>query len=77
MLFSAHPNLKVFITHGGLLSITESVHRGVPMVVIPIFADQPKNAKQAETAGFGVYLDFDNVTEESVIWAVKEATKPM
>ena len=36
----AHPNLKVFITHGGLLGTQEGVARGVPMLGIPIYADQ-------------------------------------
>lgn len=36
----AHPNVKLFITHGGLLSCTESIIRGKPVVGIPIFGDQ-------------------------------------
>jgi len=36
----AHPNVKLFVTHGGLLSCTESVLRGKPIVGIPIFGDQ-------------------------------------
>jgi glucuronosyltransferase len=36
----AHENVKLFITHGGLLSCTESILRGKPIVGIPIFGDQ-------------------------------------
>lgn len=36
----AHKNVKLFITHGGLLSCTESLLRGKPIVGIPIFGDQ-------------------------------------
>jgi glucuronosyltransferase len=36
----AHPNVKLFVTHGGLLSCTESILRGKPIVGIPIFGDQ-------------------------------------
>lgn len=36
----AHKNVKLFITHGGLLSCTESILRGTPVVGIPIFGDQ-------------------------------------
>ncbi|CAH0596438.1 unnamed protein product [Chrysodeixis includens] len=49
----AHPNLVLFITHGGLLSITETIHHGVPVISIPVFADQFQNAKRAEVQGFG------------------------
>uniref|UniRef100_A0A1B6CLI6 UDP-glucuronosyltransferase n=2 Tax=Clastoptera arizonana TaxID=38151 RepID=A0A1B6CLI6_9HEMI len=68
----AHPNVKVFISHGGFLSIIESVHHGVPMIIIPLFSDQWKNSRQAEAAGFGLTLDFDNITRTSLIWAVNE-----
>lgn len=37
---SGHKNTKLFITHSGLLSTQESVYHGVPMLGIPIFADQ-------------------------------------
>jgi glucuronosyltransferase len=36
----AHENVKLFVTHGGLLSCTESIYRGKPVVGIPIFGDQ-------------------------------------
>ncbi|XP_026735292.1 UDP-glucuronosyltransferase-like [Trichoplusia ni] len=49
----AHPNLVLFVTHGGLLSITETIHHGVPVVSIPVFADQFQNAKRAEIQGYG------------------------
>ncbi|XP_022815547.1 UDP-glucuronosyltransferase 2B15-like [Spodoptera litura] len=53
----AHPNLKLFVTHGGLLSLTEAVHFGVPVIAIPVFADQFLNANQIQHKGIGEKLD--------------------
>lgn len=72
IIFLAHPNLKLFITHGGLLSTTEAVDRGVPVVGIPIFGDQPLNMKHTENAGLGRTIKFDDITEEKVFSVVSE-----
>ncbi|KAG7309345.1 hypothetical protein JYU34_005292 [Plutella xylostella] len=39
----AHPNTVLFITHGGLLSINEAIHFGVPVLGTPLFGDQFMN----------------------------------
>lgn len=45
--FLAHPNTKLFITHGGLLSTTETTYHGVLILAVPVFADQEMNAARA------------------------------
>ncbi|KAJ0172130.1 hypothetical protein K1T71_012103 [Dendrolimus kikuchii] len=57
----ANPNLKFFITHGGLLSSTEAIHFGVPVIGIPIYFDQFVNVNKAVAAGYSlkVRLDFN------------------
>lgn len=68
----AHPNVKVFITHGGLLGTTEAIYHGVPIVGMPFFGDQKRNIQTAVQAGWGVQLDYKNVTEQSLRWALLE-----
>lgn len=36
----ANPKTKLFITHSGLLSTQEATSYGVPMIGMPVFADQ-------------------------------------
>ena len=49
-----HPNLKLFITHGGHSSKTEIACAGRPMLVVPQFAkDQFYNAGKAAELGIG------------------------
>lgn len=70
-LYLAHPNTQAFITHGGLGSLGEAVHARVPMLVFPLFFDQPNNAHRLEEAGVALKLHF---REEAVI-APKVASK--
>lgn len=48
----------VFVTHGGMNSISEAFIYGVPMVVVPFMSDQPVNARRVEELGLGVQLDY-------------------
>jgi glucuronosyltransferase len=50
----------------------EAINRGVPLLGIPIFGDQSLNMRKAVTAGYGVMVEFSNVTEESLTWAIRE-----
>lgn len=68
----ADPNVKVFITHGGLLSGTESIYHAKPLVTIPIFGDQKMNAVRTVINGYGVRVDYKNLTESSLSWALNE-----
>lgn len=54
----AHPNCILFITHGGLLSTTETIHYGKPIIGVPVFADQFINVGRAVNKGFAKKVDF-------------------
>ncbi|XP_065077837.1 UDP-glycosyltransferase UGT5-like [Ochlerotatus camptorhynchus] len=66
----AHPNVKLFITHGGLLSTTESLYHGVPVIGIPVFGDQYLNMANAERGGYGLSVAYAEISEERVSTAI-------
>ncbi|CAN0910291.1 UDP-glycosyltransferase 74E1 [Linum grandiflorum] len=44
----AHPSVGCFVTHSGWNSTMEAISLGVPMVALPVWTDQPTNAKFVE-----------------------------
>lgn len=68
----AHENVKLFITHGGLLSSTEAVYHGVPIIGIPVFADQKLNMARAVNGGYGLTIDYIDLTEVALTAALNE-----
>lgn len=64
--------MKVFITHGGLLSTQEAMYHGVPVIGFPFYGDQHLNTARIEQVGFGKKLKFLTVTEQVLTDALKE-----
>ncbi|XP_028031956.1 2-hydroxyacylsphingosine 1-beta-galactosyltransferase [Bombyx mandarina] len=67
-----HPKIKAFITHGGLLSMFETVYHGVPIVTIPVFCDHDANAAKAEVDGYAKKLEFQHLTSDKLHEAIQE-----
>ena len=65
-----HPNVRVFISHGGLLSTIEAAYVGVPMVGIPIFGDQSINIKAITDKKMGISLNYEEISKDSVLKAI-------
>ncbi|XP_058832660.1 UDP-glycosyltransferase UGT5-like [Topomyia yanbarensis] len=60
----AHPKLRLFITHGGLLSVQEAVWHGVPILGLPFFADQFGNVNQLVSKGIGKRMELVSLTSQ-------------
>jgi len=53
----ASSRLVAFVTHAGNSSLLEAMVRGVVLVAVPCFVDQPVNAERARALGFAEVLD--------------------
>ncbi|XP_058832013.1 UDP-glycosyltransferase UGT5-like [Topomyia yanbarensis] len=67
----AHPNVRLHITHGGLLGMMESVHYGKPILGIPLAGDQEILVDRAVRSGYGLKLNYQNITEEIVLNSIR------
>lgn len=68
----AHPNIKLFITHAGKGGVAEAQYHAVPMLALPVFADQPGNAAKVANSGYGLQLDLLTLDADEFKAAVKE-----
>lgn len=66
------PHTDVFVTHGGMSSVMESLSYGVPMVVIPQQAEQIMTSRRIVELGLGVALDPETVTAQELREAVEK-----
>ena len=65
------PRTSVFITHGGMGSVMESLYYGVPMVVIPPGVEQEATARRVAELGLGIALEQKDLTAEALRAAVE------
>lgn len=70
-----HHNIKGFITHGGLLGTLEALICGVPLIGIPLYADQFMNIDMYVKKNIALKLDLNTMTEKdmdkvlnSILW---------
>jgi MGT family glycosyltransferase len=65
------PEVDLVITHGGNNTVTESLHFGKPMIVLPLFWDQYDNAQRIDELGFGVRLPAYDFADEDLTGAIE------
>ncbi|XP_068831297.1 UDP-glucuronosyltransferase 2A2 isoform X1 [Capricornis sumatraensis] len=66
-----HPKAKAFITHGGTNGIYEAIYHGVPMVGVPMFADQPDNIAHMKAKGAAVEVNINTMTSADLLNALR------
>lgn len=61
-----HPNIKLFITQGGIQSLDEAIHNEVPLIVMPFFGDQRFNSDRMQKLGAAEIINFHDFTGEEL-----------
>ncbi|MBI4226451.1 hypothetical protein HY612_05055 [Candidatus Roizmanbacteria bacterium] len=57
---------QLFISHGGMNSINESLFFGVPLLIIPFIQEQRINAARVEKLGAGIYYKRKQINREEL-----------
>lgn len=73
----AHPNVRAFVSHGGLNGIGEATFHGVPVLGVPLFGDQWDNVMRVVHMGMARMVDGKTMSVEDWIAAITDvATNP-
>ena len=60
------------IIHGGNNSLCEAFYYGKPMIVMPLFGDQPDNAQRVHEKGFGIKINPFTCSKEQLLDAIEQ-----
>ena len=61
------------VVHGGSGSTLGAIAAGVPLVVVPLFADQPQNARRVAEVGAGLAVEPDREDVEATVIPLRDA----
>jgi UDP:flavonoid glycosyltransferase YjiC (YdhE family) len=61
------------VVHGGSGSTLGAVAAGVPLVVVPLFADQPENARRVAEVGAGLAVEPNREDPGATVGALRDA----
>ncbi|KAF5301857.1 hypothetical protein FQR65_LT08689 [Abscondita terminalis] len=59
-----HPNIKLFITQGGLQSMDEAIYDHIPMLGLPFMGDQGFNVNKMVHKGLGLSLNYKTLRKD-------------
>jgi len=63
----ADPRVQIFISHGGFNSVIESAYHAKPLIIFPVYGDQPSNAAAAEFKGLAIRMDIGDFSSETLL----------
>ncbi|KXJ05157.1 2-hydroxyacylsphingosine 1-beta-galactosyltransferase [Exaiptasia diaphana] len=62
----ANEKLRAFVSHVGMNGMYETLYYGVPVVAIPLYADQFDNTAQMVEKGVALTVDYNNLTVDDL-----------
>lgn len=72
-----HDNVKVFISHAGILSTIEALDAGIPVIAVPLFGDQYGNAAALQDSGIGRTVSYQDLKKKYLLNAINEVLDPV
>lgn len=67
-----HPNIKLFISHGGIHSVMEAVYFGIPVIGTPLFYDQIQNIEMLVSKNMCISIKYEEISESKIDKALQE-----
>lgn len=71
-MFPVHPNVKLFIGHGGISGVYEVVDAGIPILGFPLIFDQERNLRHLEDAGMAIVMNIQSISSVEFSNAVSD-----
>ncbi|XP_024118019.1 UDP-glucuronosyltransferase 1-2 [Oryzias melastigma] len=67
-----HPQVKVFVAHGGTNGVQEAIYHGVPVLGIPLFFDQYDNLLRLQERGAGKIIQLADLNSHTFEEGLKD-----
>ncbi|XP_036672472.3 UDP-glucosyltransferase 2 [Drosophila suzukii] len=69
-----HPQVKMFVSSCGQLSVWESINGQKPILAIPILAEQEVMAKRLQLHGVSLTVGYDSIAYDSLLHGIRQLT---